>query len=56
MHWPESEIEFAKKKIKNYISRNPEYTLKDIVEYVKNSYDEEKRDLFDEFFVYKALD
>lgn len=52
----ESEIEFAKLKIKDMYITNPVYTLKDIVEYVKNSYDVEKRDLFDEFFVFKALD
>mgnify|MGYP003704741335 CR=1 FL=1 len=32
------------------------YTLGDIITYVKNSYSEERRDLFDEFFVYKGLD
>lgn len=52
----ESEIEYAKNKIKNMFITSPVYTLKDIVEFVKNSYDNEKRDLFDEFFVYKALD
>lgn len=52
----ESEIEYAKTKIKNMYITSPVYTLKDIVDYVKMSYDEEKRDLFDEFFVFKALD
>lgn len=52
----ESEIEFAKNKIKDMYITEPVYTLKDIVEYVKQYYDEEKRDLFDEFFVFKALD
>ncbi|VBB17938.1 DEXDc helicase [Yasminevirus sp. GU-2018] len=52
----ESEIEYAKNKIKNMYITSPVYTLRDIVDYVKNSYDEEKRELFDEFFVYKALD
>jgi hypothetical protein len=32
------------------------YTLGDIISYVKNTYTEERRDLFDEFFVYKGLD
>lgn len=52
----EAEIEYAKSKIKNMFITSPVYTLKDIVEYVKNSYNDEKQDLFDEFFVYKALD
>jgi len=52
----ESEINFAKEKIKSMYITNPVYTLKDIIEYVKSTYNKEKRDLFDEFFVYKALD
>ncbi len=52
----ESEIEFAKGKIKQMFIINPVYTLKDIIENVKDSYEEENRDLFDEFFVFKALD
>jgi len=32
------------------------YTIYEILSYVKNTYDEEKRELFDEFFVFKALD
>ena len=52
----ESEIENAKNEIKNMYITNPVHTLKDIVDYVKNSYLEIKRELFDEFFVYKALD
>jgi hypothetical protein len=52
----ESEIEYAKKKIKNMYITNPVYTLKDIIDYVKNTYSDEKRELFDEFFVFKALD
>jgi superfamily II DNA or RNA helicase len=50
------EIEFAKEQIKNMYILNYIYMLKDILKYVKQSYDEEKRDLFDDFFVYKALD
>lgn len=50
------EIEYAKDKIKDmYITENM-YKLPDILFYVKQSYNEDKRDLFDEFFVYKALD
>lgn len=52
----ESEIEYAKSKIKSMYITTPVHTLKDIVDFVKNSYDEETRELFDEFFVYKALD
>lgn len=52
----ESEIEYTKNKIKNMFITNPVYTLRDIVDYVKNTYNDEKRELFDEFFVYKALD
>jgi hypothetical protein len=52
----ESEIDFAKNKIKEMYITNPVHTLHDVLEYVKNSYEEEKRDLFDEFFVFKALD
>lgn len=51
----ESEIEYAKNKIKEMYIINAVYTLKDIIEYVKSTFDEEKRDLFDEFFVFKAL-
>ena len=32
------------------------FNLDHVVEYVKNSYSREKQDLFDNFFVYKALD
>jgi len=52
----ESEIEYAKNQIKNMYITKPVYSLRDIVTFVKGSYDEEKRELFDEFFVYKALD
>ena len=51
-----NEIEYAKKRIKELYLKKYEYSLKGIINYVRNSYDEEKRDLFDEFFVYKALD
>lgn len=51
-----SEIEYCKKKIKEMFILGFMYTLGDIISYVKNSYNEDRRDLFDEFFVYKALD
>lgn len=52
----ESEIEQAKSKIKEMYITRPAYTLRDILDYVKKSYHTEKQSLFDEFFVYKALD
>lgn len=51
-----SEIEYCKKRIKELYILGFMYTLGDILTYVKNSYNEDRRDLFDEFFVYKALD
>ena len=50
------EIEYAKKKIKELYLIKYEYNLEQILDYVKSSYDEDKRDLFDDFFVFKALD
>jgi hypothetical protein len=50
-----TEIEYCKKKIKELYIIGFMYTLGDIISYVKNSYSEDRRDLFDEFFVYKAL-
>jgi hypothetical protein len=51
-----SEIDYCKKKIKSMYLINHMYLLTDIISFVKGSYPEEKKDLFDEFFVYKALD
>jgi len=51
-----NEIEFCKKKIKELYLLNYLYLLSDITSYVRGSYPPEKADLFDEFFVYKALD
>lgn len=51
-----NEIEYAKEKIKEMYITGYMYTLDDILDYVKNTYDEKKKDLFDEFFVFKALD
>jgi len=50
-----SEIEYCKKKIKEMYIIGFMYTLGDILSYVKQSYNEDRRDLFDEFFVFKAL-
>lgn len=55
-NFAKNEITYAKNKIKEMYIINYIYTLPDIVEYVKASYSAEKRDLFDPFFVYKALD
>lgn len=51
-----NEIENAKEKIKDMFIIKYSYTLHDILKYVKSQYDENSHDLFDEFFVYKALD
>jgi hypothetical protein len=51
-----NEIEYAKKRIKELYMKKYVYTLHNILEYVKGSYDEDKRELFDEFFVFKGLD
>jgi len=50
------EIEFSKSVIKNMFKSKFAYTLRTIIKEVKDSYNDEKRELFDEFFVYKALD
>ena len=50
-----NEIETAKNKIKELYRIKYLYTLKDIVNYVRNSYEGEKKELFDEFFVFEAL-
>lgn len=50
------EIEDVKNKIKQMYRFKYVYTLKEIVTTIKDQYDDEKRDLFDEFFVFKALD
>lgn len=51
-----NEIDFAKKKIKEMFLFNYVYTLKNIIEYIKNFYIDDKKELFDSFYVYKALD
>ena len=50
------EIEYAKSKIKEMFRLEHQYTLRDILKYVKKSYPEDKRDMFDDFYVYQALD
>ncbi|MEM3062068.1 MAG: DEAD/DEAH box helicase family protein [Nitrososphaerota archaeon] len=49
------EIEYAKTKIKEMFRFNHIYTLEDIVKYVKKSYPIEKRDMFDDYYIYQAL-
>jgi len=51
-----NEIESAKEKIKEMFRVGYVYTLDDIIKYVKNSLDSDKKLLFDDFFVFKALD
>ncbi len=51
-----AEIEIVKTKIKDMYRFEYVYTLKDIIQYIKGTYEGEKRELFDEFFVFKALD
>lgn len=50
------EINNIKQLIKTLYRIRFVYTLDQILEYVKNNYDKNKIDLFDPFFVYKALD
>ena len=50
------EIEYSKKKIMELYMTGYIYNLETIIDYVKESYDENKKELFDNFFVEKALD
>lgn len=50
------EIDYIKQRIKEMFIKKYEYTIQAIIKYVKNSYPPNKQDLFDEFFVFKALD
>lgn len=49
------EIEYAKSRIKEMFHLEHIYTLKDILKYIKQSFPEEKQDMFDDFYVYQAL-
>lgn len=51
-----NEINFAKSRIKDMFLFKSVFTLQEIVNYVMKNMDENKRELFDVFFVYKALD
>lgn len=50
------EIEQAIERVKEMYKISYMHTLDEIINYVKNSYNKEKRTLFDEFFVFKALE
>lgn len=50
-----SEIDYVKDKIKEMYIRGHKYTVHEVLDYVKKSYSQKKQELFDEFFVYKAL-
>lgn len=50
------EIEYAKSKIKQMFHLQHIYTLRDILKYVKKSYPVDKRDMFDDYYIYQALD
>lgn len=51
-----NEIDYAKSKIKDMYKTKYNYTLDQIVSYIFKSYNKEKQQLFDDTFVYKALD
>ncbi len=51
-----NEINFAKEKIKEIYKFRYVYTLDECLDKIKRSYIGEKKDLFDDFFVFKALD
>ena len=51
-----TEIEFAKNIIKDLYRLDDFYKIQKIIHIVQNKYPEDKRELFDEFFVYQALD
>jgi len=51
-----TEIDYAKRKIKELFIVGYVYNLKAITDYVADSYVKAKKDLFDDFFVQKGLD
>lgn len=51
----ENEINNIKDKIKNLYRLKYVYTLHEIMNHIKKIYDKDKKDLFDEFFVFKAI-
>lgn len=51
-----TEIEYSKQKIKELYLLNYVYTLDSLVNHVKSFYTSNKKDIFNEYYVYKALD
>jgi len=51
-----TEIEYSKNKIKEMFQIGHVFTLRDILKYIKRTYPEEKKELFDDFYIYQALD
>jgi hypothetical protein len=51
-----NEINFCKLLIKDLYRIDNVYKLEPILNFIKENYPKDKRDLFDNFFVYKALD
>jgi uncharacterized protein (UPF0212 family) len=51
-----SEVDFCKQKIKELYLFNYIYTLESIINHVESFYSEHRKDLFDKYYVYKALD
>ncbi|AEQ32424.1 putative NTPase [Megavirus courdo11] len=50
------EINYSINKIKEMYRIGYVYTLRDILKYVKKSYPVDKRDMFDDYYVYQAVD
>jgi len=50
-----NEIEYAKNKIKELFKIKYVYTLNDIVKYVKSTLSVDQSELFDDYFIYQAL-
>lgn len=50
-----TEIEFVKRRIKELFLMNYVYTLESIMNHVKTYYSMKKKDIFDKFYVYEAL-
>lgn len=49
------EIEYSKDKIKEMFRLEHDYVLDDILKYVKKTYPLDKRDMFDDYYVFQAL-
>jgi len=51
----DEEITYSKERIKELYRLGHIYVLEDIVKYIKKSYPADKKDLFDDYYVYQAL-